>query len=50
MNKNWFNSNVFIRISRSLLKLFIITIDSLKKTKKESAAISNHKSCEQYDI
>lgn len=51
MDKNWFNPNLFIRISRSLLKLFIMTIDLLKKkTKKKSAAISNHKNYEQYDI
>ena len=31
MDKNWFNHNVFIRISRPLLKLFVMTIYLLKK-------------------
>ena len=36
MDKNWFNPNVFIRVSRSLLKLFIMTIDLLKKKLKKN--------------
>ena len=36
MDKNWFNHNVFIGISRPLLKLFIVTIYLLKKKLKKN--------------
>lgn len=46
MNKNGCGLDVFIRIFRLLLKIFIMIADSLKKAKEESIIILNE---EKYD-
>ena len=46
MNKNGCGLDVFIRIFKLLLKIFIMIADSLKKAKEESIIILNE---EKYD-
>ena len=49
MNKNGCDLDVFIRIFKLLLKIFIMIADSLKKAKEESFIILNEEKYDQFN-
>ena len=49
MDKNDCDLDVFIRIFRLLLKIFIMIADSLKKAKEESFIILNEEKYDQFN-
>lgn len=49
MNKNGCDLDVFIRIFKLLLKIFIMIADSLKKAKEESIIILNEEKYDQFN-